>query len=59
MAERKESDFFAYIFNTDGDADEPTKESREEDVSLMHHTVKSDEDDASNSRAAVIKQGDQ
>ena len=59
MTEKREFELFAYIFNRDREEDQPTTESQEEDVPLMHHTVKSDEDDASNSRAAVIKQGDQ
>ena len=58
MAKRSKFDLFAYIFNRDGEEDEPTTELQE-DVPLMNPTVKSDEDDASNSRAAVIKQGDQ
>ena len=58
MADRREFDLFPYIFNRDGEDDEPTTELQE-DVALMNPTVKSDEDDASNSRAAVLKQGDQ
>ena len=58
MAEREEFDLFAYIFNREGEADQSTTETKEEQLPLMNPTVNSDEDDASNSRAAVIKQGD-
>ena len=53
-AEKKEFDLFAYIFNRDGEEDEPTTEPQEEDAHL-DLTVDSDEDGASNSTAAVIQ----
>ena len=54
MTERREFDLFAYIFNRDGEEDEPTTEPQEEDAHL-DLTVDSDEDGASNSTAAVIQ----
>ena len=50
-AEKKEFDLFAYIFNRDGEEDQP----EEEDSPLVDVTVDSDEDGASNSTAAVIQ----
>ena len=55
MAERREIDLFAFIFNSDGEEDEPTAEPQDEDAPLVDLTVDSDEDGASNS-AAVIQQ---
>ena len=56
MAERGEFDLFAYIFNRDGEEDQPSTERQKEDVPLVDLTVDSDEDGASNSTAAVIQQ---
>ena len=50
-----EFDLFAFIFNSDGEEDEPTAEPQDEDAPLVDLTVDSDEDGASNS-AAVIQQ---
>ena len=48
-------DFFAYIFNRDGEEDEP----QEEDAHLVDLSVDSDEDGSGNSTAAVIEREDQ
>ena len=55
MAERREIDLFAFIFNSDGEEDELPTEPLDEDAPLVDLTVDSDEDGASNS-AAVIQQ---
>ena len=55
MAERREIDLFAFIFNSDGEEDEPTAERQDGYAPLVDLTVDSDEDGASNS-AAVIQQ---
>ena len=56
MAERREFDFFNYIFNRDGETDEPPTDTKEQQLPLMNLTEKSDEDDVSNSTAAALKQ---
>ena len=53
MAERREFDFFNYIFSRDGEEDEPTTEPLDEDAPFVDLTVDSDEDGASNSAAAI------
>ena len=55
MAERKEFDLFAYIFNREGETEEASRE--EKHVPLVELTVDNYEDDASNSSDVVIKQG--
>ena len=54
MADRREFDLFAYIFNRDGEEDEPPTEPQDEDSPLVDLTVDSDEDGASNSTGAVV-----
>ena len=54
-AKRREFDLFAFIFNSDGEEDEPTAEPQDEDAPLVDLTVDSDEDGAGNS-AVVIQQ---
>ena len=56
MAERREFDLFAYIFNREGETAEPPTERQEEDAHLVDLTVDSDEDGAGNSTAVVIQQ---
>ena len=55
MAEKEEFDLFAYIFNREGEADQPSTERQEEQLPIMDFTVDSDEDAASNSTAPVIQ----
>ena len=55
MAERGEFDLFSFIFNREGEEDEPTTEPHEEDSPLVDLTVDSDEDGASNSTLAVFQ----
>ena len=52
---KREFDLFNYIFNREGEEDQPPTETKEEQLSLMNLTVKSDEDDASNPTLAVIQ----
>ena len=54
MAERKEFDLFAYIFNREGETEEASRE--EKHVPLVELTVDNDEDGGSNSSGVVIKQ---
>ena len=53
MAERKEFDLFAYIFNREGETEEPSTEDKH--VPLVESTLDSGEDDAGNPTPAVIQ----
>ena len=55
MAGKEEFDLFAYIFNREGEADQPSTERQEEQLPVMDFTVDSDENAASNSTAPVIQ----
>ena len=53
MAERKEFDLFAYIFNREGEIDQPS--TQEEHLPRVEATVDRGEDDANNPTPAVIQ----